>query len=289
MTTASSVIERARRRLTGTQRDVVNQLGVGCSATAGEITLSFDASEFTPFSVLEIDLELMLVISTNGQRITVLRGYGGTNSDNHDAGALVRSAPVVYAADIFEAMNDELRDLSSPLNGLFRVEPIDFSMSVEEAYDLAATEQVLGLAKVEYREINTYKQWRKVCNPRLTLDASTDDFPSGVSLALQGVGIGRQVRVWVKTAFSSLGGIEDDVEETSGLHPEAIDILWMGAVLKCTGADEIARNRMGAQGDPRRAEEVPPGALNAAPSRLAQMRRERIKAEAARLQRLWGF
>jgi hypothetical protein len=205
VTTASSIVERARRRLTGTQRDVVNQLGVGCSATAGEITLSFDASEFTAFSVLEIDLELMLVISTNGQRITVLRGYGGTNSDNHDAGALVRSAPVIYAADIFEAMNDELRDLSSPLNGLFRVEPIDFSMSVEEAYDLAATEQVLGLAKVEYREINTYKQWRKVCNPRLTLDASTDDFPSGVSLALQGVGIGRQVRVWVKTAFSVPG------------------------------------------------------------------------------------
>lgn len=289
MTTTAAIVERARRRLSGSQRDVINQLGVSCSAGAETLTMSFDASEFTNFSVLEIDLELMLVISRAGNVLTVLRGYGGTNEDNHDSGALVRRNPTIYAADIFDAINDELHVLSSPLNGLYRVEPVEVTMGNAYAYDLATTEQVIGLAKVEWREAGALKDWRKVCDPDLTLDADVTDFPSGVSVALSDVPVGRTVRVWAKTAFSSLGGIEDDVEATSGLHPEATDILWMGAVLRCTAADEIARNRMGSQGDPRRAEEVPPGAMNAAPSRLAQMRQQRIKEEAARLQRLWGL
>lgn len=289
MTTSLAVIERARRRMIGTRRDVINQLGVTISASADTISLKADASEFTEFVVLEIDLELMLVTGRTGNTLTVLRGYGGTNADNHDSGALVRRNPTVYAADLFDAVNDELRDLSSPLNGLYRVEPIEFTTTAAYAYDLPTSEQVLGLAKVEWREPGALKGWDRVCRPRLELDASTDDFPSGVAVALNdAVDTGRTVRAWVKTAFSTLGGIDDDVEATSGLHTEATDILWMGSVLKVSAADEIARNRMSSQGDPRRAAEVPPGALNASPARLSQLRQQRIRAEAARLQRIWG-
>jgi hypothetical protein len=48
---------------------------------------------------------------------------------------------------------------------------------------------------------------------------------------------------------------------------------------------EVKRNFIESQGDTRRADEVPSGAMNASVTNLLRLRRDRIQAEAARLNR----
>jgi hypothetical protein len=56
-----------------------------------------------------------------------------------------------------------------------------------------------------------------------------------------------------------------------------------GIILRMMNGREIKRNFIEAQGDTRRSDEVPPGAVRDSTTTLARLRRERIIAEAARL------
>jgi hypothetical protein len=63
------------------------------------------------------------------------------------------------------------------------------------------------------------------------------------------------------------------------------DLLVLGAQIRMIAPRELKRNFTESQGDTRRAEEVPAGAVINSMGGLMRLRRDRIQAEAARLNR----
>jgi hypothetical protein len=63
------------------------------------------------------------------------------------------------------------------------------------------------------------------------------------------------------------------------------DILEMGVMIRMLSVREVKRNFMEAQGDTRRADEVPPGAIRDSFNNILRLRRDRIIAEKAKLAR----
>ena len=59
----------------------------------------------------------------------------------------------------------------------------------------------------------------------------------------------------------------------------------VGAQIRLMAGREVKRNFTESQGDTRRAEEVPAGAVGNSITNLLRLRRDRIQAEAARLAR----
>jgi hypothetical protein len=290
VTSAAYVVARARRLMSGGRRDIYNRLSAALDPDGDTVSLDFDASRFTEGAVFEIGAEVMRVLHRVGNTLTVERSSLGTANDAHATGAAVTLNPEVLTADLFDGINDELRDLSSPLNGLFRVETVDLTVTTDYSYNLPTVEAPLGIAGVKYREVGQPVEWLPVHGWKLATLMATSDFASGSALTFgRDMPLaGRPVRVWARTGFALLGSLDDDVEDASGLHSEAVDILWLGAAIRAAAGREIARNLSDAQGDTRRATEVPAGANNAAPAALRLLRAQRIRSEAARLQRIWG-
>lgn len=289
MTTGAEVVARARNYVMTTKRDSFNRLSGAIDENDTSLGLSFDASNIPVGSYLEIDTEVMQVMVA-GSSPQVVRAVLGSPARSHAANTLVRVNPVVFDHELFDAMNDELADLSSPVNGLYQVTTTEFvANDTYVGYPLTTLLRWIGVLKVKYRPRDSSRNWITVENWQVGRGEDTDDFDDGQALFLKGRGpcSGDTVRVWYKAGFSALSALSENVEEVSGLHAEAVDILSMGAVMRVVAGREITRNLFDAQGDPRRAQEVPPNAQLQAPSRLSAMRKERIAAERARLRKMW--
>src|SRR5690606_19530320 len=181
-------------------------------------------------------LEEMYVWETtgtgSGASAVVERGFNGSVKSQHESGAIVRVSPHFSDFEIFRAINDELRDLSSPDRGLFRIKDVDFEFRAAQfGYPLQVSDQILSVWRVRYDVPGPEEDWPIIPKRfwRLDQSADTTDFPGGLQLVLKVPAFpGKKVRVSYKTGFDPLTGLDDDVEAVSGLHPEAHDIPAMG-------------------------------------------------------------
>src|SRR5205823_3419532 len=92
--------------------------------------------------------------------------------------------------------------------------------------------------------------------------------------------IGQPLRIKYKAAFGQLTALTDDVLAVTGLHAEAHDIPPLGVIERLVPPREIRRNFTEAQSEPRRATEVPPGAVGQSATRISAYRMRRIAEEA---------
>jgi hypothetical protein len=77
--------------------------------------------------------------------------------------------------------------------------------------------------------------------------------------------------------------ITDDIQQVCGFPLSAEDILILGAQIRLMAPREIKRNFTESQGDTRRSDEVPAGAITNSVNGLIRIRRDRIIAEAMKL------
>jgi hypothetical protein len=298
MTKVSEILADARNQFMTSQHDRYNTLGADLSATATTATFTFDTggqqvTAIVAGTEIEIDLEAMLVVAggAGATTATVLRGYRGSAKKAHTSGTLVRVRPVLRDQDLFVALNHELRSLSSPLNGVYRVDRYEFTPTGNIGFDLPLplrfVTTVLDVFAVRYKQPQGY--WMAAEEWKFDRMANTTDFPSGLSLTFPGGAVpGWLHRVWYRAGFSTVEALTDDVEAVAGIHSEAIDILAMGCAIRTADTREIARNLHERAGDARRASEVPPGASLNAPAALRKLYDTRKAEERARLLRVWG-
>jgi len=183
-----------------------------------------------------------------------------------------------------ESINDEMADLSSPMHGLFLVKTLDIDYNGSDTMiDLVGVTSIIDILSVSVRYLtDDYPVARKI---RLVRDVPTDDFPSGYALRFdQGVFPGR-LRIVYKAAYVTASTESSDINTTCGIQESVTDIVAIGAQLRLMSPREIKRNFTESQGDSRRAEEVPSGAVGGSITNLQRLRRDRIQAEAARLMR----
>lgn len=280
MTAIAPLVERARRMVLGSQRVQINTLTSTITPTDLSLTLALEVSNVTPGCYLDCELETMYVTALDGAVATVLRGVDGSTAVAHTAGTVLRVNPIVSGFDIYSAMLEELADLSSPSNGLYRVSEVDLApIANANLYDITGMSDVMEIIRA--RATDTTGQWFRV-EARLESGMATADFLSGNAVRLDFYC--RRVRLWVKRPF---GALDPANVEASGLAATALDLLPIGAAYRFFIPREGQRNLIERQGDTRRAEEVPTGAQRQALTPLAALRRVRIEAEKSRLDAQW--
>ena len=286
MTTAATVIDRTLRQLLSGTVEARNKLASTIDASATTVVASYPLEGLRTGQILEIDSELMYIwtADTGTKNIVVERGYNGTTAVAHTANALIKVNPRFPRAQVLEAMNDEMADLSSPLNGLFQVKTLNIDYNGSDTMiNLTGVTDIIDLLNVSVRYmVDDYPVARKV---RLVRDVPTDDFASGYALRFdQGVFPGR-LRIVYKAPYVTASTESSDINTTGGIQDTVTDIVAIGAQLRLMSPREIKRNFTESQGDSRRAEEVPSGAVGGSVTNLQRLRRDRIQAEAARLMR----
>ena len=286
MTTAATVIDRTLRQLLSGTVEARNKLASTIDANATTVVASYPLEGLRAGQILEIDSELMYIwtADTGTKSLVVERGYNGTTAAAHTANALIKVNPRFPRAQVLESINDEMADLSSPMHGLFQVKTLDIDYNGSDTMiDLTGVTSIIDILNVSVRYLtDDYPVARKI---RLVRDVPTDDFPSGYALRFdQGVFPGR-LRIVYKAAYVTASTESSDINTTCGIQESVTDIVAIGAQLRLMSPREIKRNFTESQGDSRRAEEVPSGAVGGSITNLQRLRRDRIQAEAARLMR----
>lgn len=290
MASSLDVAVATERLLTHHDREERNRLAAAILANATSLRLEFDPTRIAKGSRLGVDWELFEVWEGSGTGpYTVEGAQAGSTAAGHDEGALVTVNPRFPRHSILAEINNELDDLSSPIHGLFRVTTLDVTYDAGVyGYDLAS--DFLDVLEVSWEPVGSTKD-RRYLRPgeyevRRGLDVA--DFASGNAIFLpSGITDGYTVRVRYVGAFTSIVTSTTDVATTSGLPATALDILHLGAAIRLLAPLEPARNYTDAQGNSRRSEEVPPGASDRSMLPLQEIRRDRIRSEAARLRKMY--
>jgi hypothetical protein len=285
VTTAGTLVDRTVQNLLAGTVEERNKIASSLDASTTSVPIEYSLGSLREQSVFQVDAELMYVweVNTASKTLTVERGFGGTTAATHADGAIVTVNPKFPRWQVLQALNDELADLSSPMNGLFQMKTLDISYNgSDRQVNLTGVTSMIDLYDVRWRY--TSDDYPVVRNYRLMRDMPTSDFPSGYVLTLDEPVMSSTIRVIYKDAYTGFSS-EASTLASTGASSSLADLLVLGAQIRLLASREVKRNFIESQGDTRRADEVPAGAMNASVTNLLRLRRDRIQAEAARLNR----
>ena len=286
MSTASALFERVNRQLLGGTIEEQNKLFTAVNSSETSFVLSYDLAGLRSGSVFEIDSEMIYIWEavSGSKTLVVQRGYAGTTAASHSAGAIVKLNPRFPKSQMIDALNQDIDDLASPLNGLFRVVTLSIPYNgSDRQINLTGATNVIDLVDVRLRFLSD--DYPYVSRARLQRDLPTSDFPSGFAIVLDEPVMSGDLRVRYKAPFARVSLPSDDIQSVAGVPESMEDILEMGIMSRMLSTREVKRNFIESQGDTRRSEEVPPGAMRDSFGNILRLRRDRIIAEAAKLAR----
>ena len=308
-TTFGDLIEKVYRRTMGGIRERTVQIDQTGGLDADDTSAILEGAQgngIAPGSILGIEQELLYVTAWDGTSATVLRGYYGSIPTSHVDGTIVYINPRYSRYDIGVAINDDLRSLSSPTNGLFRVGVATLTYNpVFAGYDLGGLpDNFIDILEVRYRIAPPYRTFPAIKKWKVLRGLPDPVFPSGHGLVLYETGWpGLPIYVTYSAPFIPLVDESDSVLFTPGTNDQAppnngystntvanltttmLDLPPLGAEIDLTIPREISRNFMESQPDPRKAQEVTPGAVAGSVNALIARRTQRINEEADRLTR----
>ena len=288
MSTVSALLDRVNRQLLSGTVEEQNKLNTTVDSDDTSFVMTYDLNGLRAGSVFEIDSELVYIWEANSgaKTLTVERGYSGTTATSHTAGAIVKLNPRFPKAQMLDAFNQDIDDLASPLNGLFRVVTVSLQYNgSDRQIDLTGATNVIDLIDVRLRYLND--DYPYVSKTRLQRDLPTSDFPSGYAIVFNEPLMSGSLRVRYKAPFTRVSTISDNIQSVAGIPASMEDILEMGVMSRMLSVREVKRAFIESQGDTRRADEVPSGAMRDSFGNILRLRRDRIIAEAAKLSRLY--
>lgn len=284
MSTAGALLNRASRQLLSGTVEERNKLAATVTSSDTSIVLSYDLGGFREGSIIEIESELMYVweAASATKTLTVQRGFDGTTAAAHTSGVLAIVNPRFPRQQMLDALNSDIDDLSSTVNGLFRVVAQDITYNgTDRQINLTSATKIIDLLDVRLRYLaNDYPVIRKV---RLQRNLPTADFASGFAVVFDEPVMAGTLRVVTKREFTRASTEASDLQSVCFVPETCEDILEMGVILRMMNGREIKRNFIESQGDTRRSDEVPAGATRDSLTNIQRLRRERIVSEAARL------
>lgn len=285
MTTAGNLVDRTVQLLLAGTVEERNKIASSLDASTTSVPIEYSLGSLREQTVFQVDAELMYIwqVDTASKTLTVERGFGGTTAATHADGAIVTVNPRFPRSQVLQALNDELADLSSPMNGLFQMKTVDLSYNgSDRMINLAGISTLIDVYDVRWRYLSD--DYPVVRNYRLMRNMPTSDFGAGLALSLDEDVMSSTIRVIYKDAYTPFS-TEASTLASTGAGTEIADLLVLGAQIRLIAGREVKRNFTESQGDTRRADEVPAGAMNASVTNLLRLRRDRIQAEAARLNR----
>lgn len=287
MSTAGALLDRVQRQLLSGTVEERNKLNGSINASVTTIILTYELGGFREGTVFEVDSELIYVwqATTGTKTLVVERGYAGTTAASHADGAIATLNPRFPKQQMLDALNQDIDDLSSPANGLYQVvstDAITYNGS-DRQIDMTGVTNVLDLidVRVKYKS-DDFPYVQKV---RLQRNLPVADFPSTYALVFDEAPVAGKLIVRYTAPFTRASSTTSDIQSVCKVPLTMEDILEMGVMVRMLSVREVKRNFMEAQGDTRRADEVPPGAIRDSFSNILRLRRDRIIAEKAKLAR----
>lgn len=295
MTTAADLCNETLRYLTPAQVDLSATLTSALTATSGTVTLSGPMATQNTVSYgmqLSVDLEIMYVSSwtATSKTATVVRGFLGSTAAPHAEGATVWINPKFPQFSILRAINEELSALSGEPE-LFRMRTLSITYNpVFQGYDFPAVGNWYEVAGIRFRIAPPTHNLPPIRSWAAMKTVPTSIYPSGNCIIIYESGWpGLPIFVWYKCQFTSLASLTQTVQSTTGLPASANDIVPMGAAARLVLGREIKRNFFESQPDPRKAQEIPPGAVINSVKGLQLLYMQRRDEEAAKLRRTWHW
>lgn len=286
MSTVGTVVDRTIRQLMSGTVEERNKTVGALTATSTSIVFQYDLGGMRAGGVIQIDNELMYVweVSSGSKTVVVERAWNGTTAAAHASGSVAIVDPKFPRAQIIEAINAELDDLSSPMNGLFQIKTMEVNYNgVWSMINLPTTDKIIDLVSVSLRYLAT--DYPKIRRCRLIRDLPNDDFNSGYGIRFdEQVRAGRMIIVY-KAPFINVTSETQNLQNIAGIPSSCEDILIMGAQIRLVSPREVKRNFTESQGDTRRSDEVPTGSVSSSINNIIRMRRDRIIAESGKLKR----
>ena len=285
MTTAGQLIDRVANDLLAGTVEERNKVATGIDASTTTVTFSYPLSGLREGSMFEVGSEQFYVwtVNSSAKSAVVERGFNGTTAASHSSDDIVIVNPRFPRARVLQQLNADLADLSSPLNGLFQVKTVDISYNgSDRMVNITGATDIQNLIDVRYRYLSD--DYPIIRDTRLLSDMPTSDFASGYALAFDTLVRAGTIRVLYRAPYGQFSSESDTINNVGG-SDYLDDVLALGAQIRLMAGREIKRNFTESQGDTRRAEEVPSGAVANSMLQLQRLRRDRVIAEAARLNR----
>jgi len=283
-TTVEYLINATLRELNGMHRAEWNKLATTVDTDDESVVATFDLKGIAAGSYVGLGNEILYVWDTTvpTKTLTVQRAMLGSTRETHDAGDLIEVNPRFPRFAILAALRDEIR---SWIPNLYRIAADTFTLDGgETSINLDGLGDILKILDVSRVPVNSGDPYTRVAY-RIDRHADTDTFDSGTAIHVtDSPGSTTSYRIVCATpfdvsTFDETTYLVDDI----GLAGSMFDIAPLGAAWRLLATREVKRTFTEGQGEPRIAQEVPPGHILQAATGLKQLRDQRIAEEAKRL------
>ena len=261
MTTIKDMVAETRRMAYGSMSEQLNLIGAAAAAGATSIVLDMDVTGITPGMLLSTGLNVFYVRGTEPSTKTVFVIPGIDNAPTAAVAVndFVYIKPKVTDWYLFELINTEIIRLSSPENGLYRID--SWTVDVDPTYQTyeiptADAASLIGVLRVRYRMPGTTDVWMDVSAKSYTVQMN--DGVSRIRL-LRNIPSGTEINFQYKASFVKGTSLSTDVTTVCGLADSMTDIPPLGALGTLMRTTESRRNQVQQQGDARTASEVSSG------------------------------
>jgi len=282
MPTVRDAINDVRRIVYGTMAEQLNIAEIGASAGSTTIKLELGVDGIQRGTLLSSGLNVWYVkaVSVQDREAYVIPGYDGAPLDPVDAGDVIYIRPRMTEWYAFNAMNDEIRKLSSATHGLHSVRTWEvLSDPIYQTYDIPVEAQnLVNLVRVRFRWPGTTDLYSDL--PTSAWRWMAED--NRVQL-LRNIPAGVQVQFVYYAPFTPATSLTDDLVEDCGLSDSMTDIPPLGVAISLLRTTEARRNQVQTQSDARRAGEVSATANSSIANQLARDYRDRVNDEYVRL------
>jgi hypothetical protein len=285
MTTMRDLIADTRRMTYGSLPDQINPLASAYTAGDTELVFELDVTGITPGMLLSSGLNVWFVKGSDAANNTVfvIPGYDNATGGNAAVGDFVYIKPRTTDWYLFNMLNEEIKRLSSPSNGLYKIDSWEADVDATwQTYEIPSEvlPELVGLLRVRYRMPGTEDVWLDI--PEKSYRMQINDSTSYIRL-LRNVPSGTEIQFLYKAPFTAATSLTSDIVSFCGLTDSMTDIPPLGAYSTLLRTTESRRNQISTQGDSRRAQEVGAGANATTMQLVDRDYQARIREEYARL------
>lgn len=285
MSNLSQMTDRVTSYLQGFSRDQEERTWLTTALDSSGLLFRVEDPKNISAGMCEIGDELVWVARVNNSTSDVTlapfgRGYQSTIAVSHDADTAIVNSPKFPKQQIKQAINDSIRGVYPDL---YVIANYEFpAVAARTTYELPIAVDLVHSVTTE--TIGPTRRWAHLQRWRYDPQADPDRFASGKALDIYQEPIpGQTVRV---TYLKPPAVLEDSVTEfttATGLSATAEDCIVYGACFRLVGLLETPRLQISAIEQQLRAQQVPPGATQAASRHFLQLYQLALQSERERL------
>lgn len=284
MATVGDLVADVRRKVYGSMTENVNLFQTSASAGQTSLQLELGVDGIQKGMLLSSGLNVWFVkgVYSTDNTVFVIPGYDNSPKNAVAAGDMLYVRPRMTDWFAFNAINDQLRSMSSPDSGLYKigtwVAEVDPTYQTYEVPVEAA--DMVNLLRVRWRWPGTTDVWSSLAPRHYRWVYSTQQ---NVVRLLISIPSGTEIEFTYKGLFNQATSLDDDPVADLGLSDSMLDIPALGAAVELLFTTESRRTQISTQGDSRRPDEVPVSSNSAIAGQLSRLYKARVQEEMARL------